>query len=160
MFLAKYDRALIESATKSFWFRYCGKDVIICILMLSVAGFIWFGMKSHSWITATFLSLSIVFLFILIAIYIVYKKRALKTFEQMGSESVEWCFDDISFSVKSDIGSAEFKWVAIKKLWKFKDVWLMFYANSAYSTLPIKDMPEDIKTYIQKNITAHGGKII
>ncbi len=80
-------------------------------------------------------------------------------FEQMESQEAEWSFSDDFFSVKSDIGNAEFKWLAIKKLWKFNDVWLIFYANQSYSTLPVNDMSEEIMIFIQNKIISHGGKV-
>ena len=157
---AKYNRDLIKDATWHFWKRTCGKETLLCLVLIIIALYMWFVIKSNSWITATFLALSIICLFILVTIYFVYKNRSLKIFKQMESPDAEWHFGDTSFSVKSDIGKGEYRWSAIIKLWRFNNVWLLFYANEAYSTLPVDSMSNEIMEFIRKKIESSCGKII
>ncbi len=154
-----YNSKLVDSATWNFWKRFCGKETILSFILIPIAGYMWFGLKSRGWITATFLALSIVFFFVMVAIYFVYRYRSLKIFEQMESPQAEWRFNDNSFSVSSDIGKAEYKWKIIKKIWKFKSVWLLFYANQSYSTLPVDSMSAEIMEFVQQRVTQNGGKI-
>ncbi len=77
----------------------------------------------------------------------------------MESPQAIWRFTDDAFSVGSDIGQAEFSWRIVKKLWRFDDVWLLFYTNQTYSTLPVGEIPDEVKQFIVDRIRSHGGKV-
>jgi hypothetical protein len=153
----RYDKSIINSAVKRFWVRSCARDTAIGFILLGTAGALWFYFDAKTWYTATFAALSLVFIFIMTAVFFVYRKRSLKTLDEMGPPIAVWRFTEEALSAESGMGKAEFKWPVVKKLWRFPDVWLLFYTNQSYSTLPVADVSAEARQFIEEKIRSHGG---
>jgi hypothetical protein len=154
---ARYNRSIINSAVKRFWVRSCARDTAIGVILFGIAGALWFYFDAKTWYTATFAALSVIFIFIMAAVFFVYRRRSLKTFDEMGSPIALWRFTEETFSADSGMGKAEFKWPVVKKLWRFPDVWLLFYSNQSYSTLPVAEVSAEARQFIEGKIRSHGG---
>ncbi len=157
--IVTYGDRTINSAAKHFWIKSQRLNLVIGPVVLLLAWGLWFVSGGKSWLTATLIVLCLVLIIISIAVYFVYRHRSLRIFREMESPQATWKFTDDSLSVESDIGRSEFKWQIIKKLWRFDDVWLLFYANQTYSTLPVADVPEEVKQFIVERVRSQGGKV-
>jgi len=53
------------------------------------------------------------------------------------------------------------RWQAIKRLWKFPDLFLLFtdVYQPTFVTLPVGELAEETKTFIEIKITEHGGRV-
>jgi hypothetical protein len=77
----------------------------------------------------------------------------------MESPTATWKFDDNFISVKSDIGSSEFKWKMIKNLYCFHDIWVLQYVNQSISILPTPTLSQETKNFIMETMKKNGTKI-
>jgi len=157
--IVTYSDNIINSAVKHFWMKSQRHNLIIGPIVLLLACGLWFVTGTMPWLTATLIALCCILIIVSIAVYFVYRYRSFKVFREMESPRATWRFTDDAFSAESDIGRAEFKWRVVKRLWRFDDVWLLFYANQTYSTLPVADLPEDVKHFIVDRVQSHGGKV-
>lgn len=153
-----YNEQLINEAAKRFWMRLVGRKFLLGVLIFLVACGLWF-LDSKTWYTATLVALALIFLFIAVATFFVNRRRSLSIFREMESPTASWRFTEENIAVESDVAKAEYKWNIVKKLWRFDDVWLLLYANQTYSTLPIADVPEEVKDFIVRKVRSTGGKI-
>ena len=68
-----------------------------------------------------------------------------------------------SITVKSEKGDSTIKWSAVKTMWKFPDVVLLFWdkknsLDHAFA-VPVALLGEETKTFIENKVREHGGKI-
>lgn len=154
-----YSDKTVNAAVKHFWIKSQRHNLIVGPIVLLLACGLWFVTGNESWLTATLIALCFVLIIVSIAVYFVYRYRSFRVFREMESPRATWRFTDDAFSVKSDVGRAEFKWRIVKKLWRFDDVWLLLYTNHTYSTLPVEEVPEEVKQFIVDRVQSHGGKV-
>jgi hypothetical protein len=155
----RYDEQIINAAAKNLWFKAISHNVLIGFLIMLVGLALWFLLDSKTWLTATLISLSAVLIMMTIAMFFVFRGRSLKIYRQMESPTALWTFTEEGFSSKSDVGGSEYKWRIVKKLYKFKTCWLLMYVNRTYSILPLADIPENVREFIEQQVLANGGKI-
>ncbi len=58
------------------------------------------------------------------------------------------------------MGTTTFNWSVVKELWKFKDCWLILYSKAQFNTLPLADIPQEMRTFVELKIRSAGGKVI
>jgi YcxB-like protein len=155
----RYDKSIIDSAAKQYWVKSFAWKTALGFILLGGAGGSWFYFDSRTWYTATFLALSVILIFMMTALFFVYRNRSLNKLKEMESPIGRWGFTEEVFSVESGMGKVEFKWSVVKKLWRFPDVWLLIYADQSYSTLPVADVSTEVQQFIVEQIQSHGGRV-
>jgi hypothetical protein len=53
---------------------------------------------------------------------------------------------------KSGLGKVELPWTAVKKVWRFPEVWLLFFDGGGYSTLPTAQLDPELRAFILDRI--------
>ena len=76
----------------------------------------------------------------------------MKTFRNMETPKSTWGVTEDKITIESNLGKSELVWKAFVKIWKFRDYWLLFYTNSNYSILPIKNINMEILDFIDEKI--------
>ena len=71
----------------------------------------------------------------------------------------QWKFNDEDLCTESDIGKVELYWTGIKKIWRFKEVWLLFYANGSFSTLPLESLNAEALQFVEDRVSECGGEV-
>ena len=155
-----YNAQIINASVWNFWFKTFSYNILIGFILLSVGVALWVLLDSKTWLTATLIALSVVLMIVTIAIFFVYRGRSLRMFQQMESPTALWKFTEEAVSAESDVGSSQFKWSVVKKLYKFNTCWLLMYVNRTYSILPLADIPQNVRDFIEQQILAHGGKVV
>ena len=156
-----YTEATVRRAAKHFLVRFTRRDAIIGI-GAALAGFgssLWFGLH---WPFAVALGgLGVALVALVFAVGLLYVRSAIGKFRAMENPTVLWRFNDESIATTSELGSAEIKWRTVSEVWRFPEVWLVFFGASGwgYSTIPTSSLSGEVQEYILGRIKAHGGKI-
>ena len=66
-----------------------------------------------------------------------------------------------SFSIDNGEIITTLRWKAIKRLWKFPDLFFFFTDSyrPTFVTFPVKELAEETKTFIESKIKEHGGQV-
>jgi hypothetical protein len=68
-----------------------------------------------------------------------------------------------SITVKSEKGDSTVKWSAIKTVWRFPDVMLLFWDKKnrleCSFAVPVASLGEEVSRYIEDRVREHGGKV-
>ena len=66
-----------------------------------------------------------------------------------------------SFSIDNGEIVTTLRWKAVKRLWKFPDLFLLFtdIYRPTFVTLPVNELAEETKTFIETKVRENGGKI-
>lgn len=156
----EYSKRLIHTATRRFWFRWIGWSGFTAFGFLLVAFLFLVGTGDRSWYTPIAGTILVLGFAVGTAGYFIYKRRAFSVFDQMKETKATMRFDDEGISVQSDIGSSRIRWKMIRKVWRFPEVWLLFYGNESYSTLPIGTLSDELKGFIVDKVASNGGKVL
>jgi hypothetical protein len=81
-----------------------------------------------------------------------YVRHARRKFAALGGPRVEWTFSDTTFGSISKLGTVELPWSAVKKVWLFPEVWLLFFDDGGYSTLPTKQLGPQLQEFILQRL--------
>jgi len=154
-----YNEEVIEKATKYFWKKYCGRELKWGVLILAASIIMWSIFNIHEWYVTTLMALSIIFFVVIFSAYFVYKRRVLHILNSMEKPSAIWKFSEKSFSMESDVGRAEYKWGVLHKVWRFPEVWLLFFSNQNYSTLPTATLSPQVESFIVEKLKSENIKI-
>ena len=154
-----YTKPIIRSAMRQFWFRYIAWHGFAVIAISTIVAAVLIATGDRSWVAGMFAVLSIISLATSTAVYVVLLRRSFWRFNHMHSKSANFTFSDESLTVASDLGKSEMSWRAIKKIWKFPDVWLLFVSKSVFITLPLSDIDASTQEFIAEQTVRHGGRV-
>lgn len=154
-----YTEAMITSAAKKYWLRKYSNDAVLSVLVLAVVSYFFFVEEYQNWAVGFLFAIALIYTITVYAGFFVWRARSLAMYRAMGDPLVKWSFTEEAFICESSAGNAELKWSTIKKLWRYNDVWLLFYASGAYSTLPVETLSSEAKNFIEQKIREAGGHV-
>ena len=154
-----YTEAMITAAARKYWVRKYLHDAILSVVVLCVVSYFFFVESYKNWATGFMLGIALIYTITAYAIFFVWRARSLAVFRAMGKPLAKWSFAEDAISCESGAGKAELKWSQIKKLWRYGDVWLLFYSSGAYSTLPVETLSGEAKNFIEQRIREAGGRV-
>ncbi len=154
-----YSESIVRQAVFSFWRRTVGVSFIF-ILLAMMAWFVFLLARGdRSWLLgATGTIIAIGFL-MSVAIYFVHFRNSMSKFREMGSPKANLRLEELTFTLASDIGESTMQWSVVKELWQFENVWLLLFSKAHFSTLPLENLPAEMRDFIVERILATGGKV-
>lgn len=153
-----YNRELITEAALVYW-RKTFAGTFFIALAGAVLAVVLLSLDSRTWITGTFLAVSIIACVVFVFAFFIYRARSLAVFRQMESPTARWRFSEQGISVESDAGKSEINWNLIKMVLRSSRAWLLVYKSSAYSVFPIAGVSGDVLGFICKKTVENGGKV-
>lgn len=117
-----YSPSIVRAGVKQFWWRFAGRDALLGVGGMAAATACWFVLGFEHWLVLMLLGVSAFLLAASIAVYVVYRARALDRLRLMGSPSATWRFSEDELSTESGRGASRMKWVAVQKVWCFPEV--------------------------------------
>ena len=153
-----YNEELINKAAFIYWKKTFASTFIISIAGVALALILIYFFNFKSWISSTFLVISIAASVIFFWAFFIYRNRSLAIFKQMESPNAKWIFNENQIFIESDTGNSEIKWKMIKNIIKSKDIWLFVYKNSSYSVFPLTGVSSETQEFINKKILEQNAK--
>lgn len=158
-FTVKYSKAILNRAYLEFWKKKHGFDAVLSVILLLVASYIFFFMQVTEWYVMVFFTIALIFTIAVYSLYFIWRRQALSTLDTMKTPEARWKITDANIQTESDVGKVELNWTSIKKIWRFKEIWLLFYANGTFSTLPTQGLDADALGFMENKVAENGGKI-
>lgn len=143
-----FTKSIITKATFKFWLRYSLVKLIFSISCILVSTLFLAFSEMNKTLAMLLLILAGILMLIYISIYPVYKKRSLSNLNKMQDPTYNWEFTDKNIKIEAEIAQSTFKWEAIKKVWLFNNIWLLFFSNNSYSIFLADKLTNQEKTEI------------
>jgi YcxB-like protein len=154
-----YSRELISEAALIYWRKTFASTFFISLTGVVLALVLLFFLDSKTWITGTFLAISVIACVIFALAFFIYRARSLAVFAQMKSPTAKWRFSEDAFFVESDVGKSEIKWSLVKCLIKSTRAWLLVYKNSTYSVFPLAGVSSEVLAFMSQMVAENGGNV-
>ena len=155
----EYSSALITRAAWTFWMKKHRNDAVLSIIALIVVLYFFLIERNENWFVGFMLAVATIYVGAVYGGFLAYRRSSLALLRAMGSSEATWSFSENGIFCESGAGKAEMKWTAIDRLWRFREFWLLIYANGTYSTLPASPLSEDAKTFIEGKVRQAGGQV-
>lgn len=155
----RYSEPFIRSAIRVYWWKQIGPSFLLLLISLTVFLVYRIAEGDSSWIVGAIGTVLVLGYGIIVASYVVHLRRSLKRFRRMKVPEATLELGEERFKVTSDVGSSEVEWSLIAKIWRFKNVWLLFFSESEFMTLPVDDLSSKSKLFILAKAEANGAKI-
>jgi hypothetical protein len=146
---------LIRRAVFSFWLRGVGWKALLTTVVIVVILALEIGYGSRSWIIGALGTLLLVAVGLVMLIYTVHLRQAMDRFRQLKVPKAVFVAETDSFTLTSDLGSSTMQWKAVYAIWKFDDYWLMLFSRSQFVTLPLADIPVQMREFILDRTARH-----
>lgn len=155
-----YSEEILKCGVRRFWIRFINWHGFLAI-GLAVGGFLYLLLaEDRSWLFWTCAVLASLLVVLPILLYFVYLRQGLTKFARMQSKNVELALTESEFMTKSDLGTVSVPWTTFSKLWRYPDVWLLFFDGNSFMTLPANQLDDEVKTMLIEQIRGSGGKVV
>ena len=155
----KYSEKFIRNAVRSYWWKNIGPFFPLISVLLAAYVIYRAVNGDRSWFIGVVGTVVVLGSVVMIASYFVHLRRSLSRLKRMKTPEATLELSEETFKVVSDVGTSEFQWSLIKKLWCFEHAWLLMFSGSEFMTLPIDDLSEQSKQFIAERVKANGAKI-
>jgi hypothetical protein len=149
-----YDRAMIGEAAWRYWRRSIGWVMPLASWLLLVVLVLLLRSGDRSWVVGVLGAILVLALAVAAAIFVVPYRRALARFQAMSSPSAEFVFRESGFAVRSELGASEVGWNTVERILRAKRVWLLVLRGATYLTLPLADLPREVREFIEQHVSA------
>jgi hypothetical protein len=154
-----YSESIIRQAVFSFWRRTVGVSFVLMLLAM-IAWFIFLLARSdRSWLLGVTGTIIAIGFLMSVSIYFVHFRNSMSKFREMGNPKANLRLEELTFTLASDIGESTMQWSVVKELWQFENVWLLLFSKAHFSTLPLENLSEEVRSFIVERVLASGGKV-
>ena len=154
-----YTDAMIRAAAQHVLKRFLLPELAIGLSAV-VASAVLYGVDALPlWVAMSFGGAGLALVVIARAVALRHTSAARRKFVAMTDAHVVWSISEATLGTKSELGTVEVPWRLVTKVWRFDDVWLVFFDAGGYSTLPTAPLSDDVRNLIVRQVRASGGKV-
>jgi hypothetical protein len=143
-----YSEELIRRAVFSFWLRGVGWKALLAMVVLVVVVSLEIHFEGRSWIIGALATLLFLAVGFVMLIYLVHLRQSLDRFRTLRNPRAIFAAEAEGFSLTTDARSSTLRWEAVYAIWKFDDFWLLLFSRSHFVTLPLADIPLQMREFI------------
>lgn len=151
----KYTRTLLLRATTCFWKRHFGLRGIAALVALWAGVAVLWLLAAHTWYTVALLTGAVLVQVVLVGVVLLCRHRTLASLARLEDGAVQFRFEEEGLGMNSSLGTSMLKWSTFERLWKFRDVWLLFISKQQYIVLPVVELPSEALELVDSKV---GGK--
>lgn len=155
----KYSEALIREGILAYWRKQIGIIFPLVAMLLSA----YFGYLvvagNRSWWVGVLGTVVVLAFATMAASYFVHLDRSLKRLRRMKSPEAVLELSEERFKVTSDIGSSEIQWSLVRKLWRFENIWILFFSGDEFMLIPVAELPLEVRSSIEAKLVANDAEI-
>ena len=155
----QYAEATIRTAAHRFLKRFLLPEIAVGLAAVGLAAVLWGINAAPPWAAVTLGGAGLALVLVSGAVALRYVSQARRKFTAMGDPLVVWRFSEATVGTRSGLGTTEVPWQLVTKVWRFDDVWLLFFGHGGYSTLPTAPLGDDVRDFIVRRVEACGGKV-
>jgi hypothetical protein len=154
-----YERSMVSEAARRYAMRAFGWIGPLALLMVLFALVNQLRSGDRSWFVGMLGAVLILALAVGLGAFLVPYRRAMSKYEAMSSRSAEFIFRETGFAMRSELGAAEVGWSTVERVVRATRVWLFVLRGASYLTLPVVEVPEEVRGFIEEQVRKHGGRV-
>lgn len=155
----RYDTALLQEALFGFWWRaITGRLMVAIVVCVALFAYLWLA-GDRSWLVGAVGAVLLLGIGMIAAVYSVHSANMRRKLKDMGAPEATFTAAESSFTVVSGAGSSTLPWSSVTEVWKLRRCWLLLFSKAQFITVPIADVPEDMRAFVLSQIVASGGKV-
>jgi len=155
----RYTEAILRRAARHVLWRFMGREALLPPGGVLLALILWFVFDVHEWYVIVVGGGCLLLTAMVLLASTLYTARVVKRFRTMKKPDVVWTFSEEGLTSESELGRTEGKWQAVSALWRFPEVWLLFFGAPSYSTLPAESLSPELRSFLESKVREFGGKI-
>jgi hypothetical protein len=155
----RYTEAILRRAARRFLWRFMGREALLPPAGFLLALLLWFVLDVREWYVVVLGGGCLMLSALVLLAGALSLNRAVKRFRTMKGTAVVWRFDEDGLTSESELGRSEGKWQAASALWRFPEVWLLFFGSASYSTLPADSLAPELRAFLETKVRQAGGKV-
>lgn len=155
----KYSETLIREGILAYWRKQIGILFPLVTVLLTAYLAYLLATGNRSWLVGVLGTVIFLAFITMAASYVVHMGRSLKRLRRMKRPEAVLELGEERFKVTSDIGSSEIQWSLVRKLWRFENIWLLFFSGSEFMSIPVAELPAEARSFIEARLVANGAEI-
>jgi len=157
----EWSRDLSRAAARRYFSRRFRRPLIVFSIIgaVCIGGLIFDPRKDMA--GAYWLPLIICLIPVLVFVRVYFKMT--RAFEELSDKRVTVRVEPESITFETSESVSTMKWSAIKRLWRFPDVLLIFRYKTAdltFSALPVAQLGAEVGRAIEDKVRQHGGQVV
>jgi hypothetical protein len=153
----EYGEPIMRLAGRYFFWRFIRRDWFLPFFLISVAVIMWRIFKEWHYLAVVLLALAYVLFVVIMARRTV--RQSLARAGLLKNPVAAWRCSEESFAFRTENSSGEMRWEVISEVWRYPEVWLLFFGDYRYSVLPVTNFPPELLEFIAERVRAKGGRI-
>lgn len=154
-----YDEGIVRKAVFRFWKRTIGLFYLVALVILTILFFVLLYQGNRSWLIGVLGTALVFSLIFIVTLYLVHFRQSWHKFKEMGTPVATFIATESSATISSRAGTSTFPWSAIKEVWRYDDIWLLFFSKNQFVTFPCAQVSHDVQVYVLEHIQRAGGRI-
>lgn len=155
-----YSPDLVRHAVLCFWRRSVGLRTLLVIGAMAA----WLGTLvvrgDRSWQMGALGASVAICALVAAMVYVAHYRNAMTRLKDMGATPhATLRADGDSLTLQAGASMATLPWSSIQEIWQFERVWLLLFSRAQFSTLPVADLPADLRDLIETSVRGAGGKV-
>ena len=129
---------------RALWYPVC---LVMFILSLATEG--------RGWIAGAFS----MYLLLMTVLWGQFFFRSMASFKRSVGRKTICRLSEQGLEVENDRGCARIPWGEVVRLWRLRDVWLLFISKDAYVPIPARQLQGEIAEFITRRVAERGGRV-
>jgi len=155
----RYTPALVRRAAFAYCRRTVGLGYFVAVIGMAAAVSVLVWQGDRSWTVGFFGAFVVIGFVWPVAMFVAQSRQAFAKFGAMSTPEASLVVSDDGLEITSDLGRAKFPWASISAVWRSPNFWLLVFANSGFSTIPLESIPSDVQVFILESVARSGGKV-
>lgn len=156
----EYSKPLIKKAILFYWWRHVG--LVFILATIAMAGFFIYRVLNgdRTWLVGLVGAVIFIAVSVMMVSYFVHLTRSLEKLRAMGQPEAVLELESSKFRISSGAASSEIEWSLINQVWRFDEVWLLFFSGGEFMTLPTSNISKENIELILSKLEQVDAKIV
>ena len=155
-----YTEALIKKGVRAYWRKQVG--IAYPLVAVGLTGYFFYLLESgyRSWPLGVIGLVAFLSFALIVAIYIIHLRSSMTAFDKMTDQQGEIGLSGDRIKLSSEVGTTEIRWSFIRRIFRFDAFWVIEFDGSGFVILPLDNLPESARSFIEAKVTEHRGVVI
>ncbi len=151
----RYSESFVRRSVRRYWWRQVGPLFLVGLGALGAFLVYRLAAGDRTWLVGAAGVILVLGCAVVTASYVIHLSRSLERLRRMKAPEATLELGPVRFRVTSGAGSSEIEWSIIKQIWRFDDVWILFFSASEFMLLPVADLSAEALAFIEERAVHH-----
>jgi hypothetical protein len=94
-----------------------------------------------------------------VGVFFIHWQRALLGLRILDPPESMWTLTEKAVAQRSSMGESTLPWEALHEVWRFDNLWLLFWGKGVYSMIPVAQFPREARDLVERRVRESGGDV-